>query len=276
MIKAGTGWLFDQLQHHPDFWMPPVKEIRYLGVRSPEMRVISERWRRLKRTSAKSAAKTGLRDDRDYQFLLEAVELSGRGADFYNYSRLFRHKGNLLSGDISPGYCVMSAEAVSQVAANLPQAKVILLVRDPVARAWSGISMLHRHGKFDATLLDSPDHFRAYYEASTNAERRSYPSRVLQRWRQHAPQAQFRYFFFDDLSSNPDATRAAILRYLGADPEKSSGDLSADYNRKANTQKLALPESIKAVLVEHFKDELRACADLFGGPAREWPERYGL
>jgi hypothetical protein len=24
--KAGTGWLFDQLNAHPDFWMPPVKE----------------------------------------------------------------------------------------------------------------------------------------------------------------------------------------------------------------------------------------------------------
>src|SRR5215469_17740999 len=30
MPKAGTGWLYDQLSHHPDFWMPPVKELHYL------------------------------------------------------------------------------------------------------------------------------------------------------------------------------------------------------------------------------------------------------
>ena len=30
MAKAGTGWLFDQLKHHPDFWMPPIKEFGYL------------------------------------------------------------------------------------------------------------------------------------------------------------------------------------------------------------------------------------------------------
>src|SRR5437762_8195064 len=30
MPKAGTAWLHDQLRHHPDFWMPPVKEVNYL------------------------------------------------------------------------------------------------------------------------------------------------------------------------------------------------------------------------------------------------------
>ena len=27
--KGGTRWLYDQLQLHPDFWMPPVKELHY-------------------------------------------------------------------------------------------------------------------------------------------------------------------------------------------------------------------------------------------------------
>jgi hypothetical protein len=37
MQKAGTGWLFDQLQYHPDFWMPPIKEIHYLDRDPPVM-----------------------------------------------------------------------------------------------------------------------------------------------------------------------------------------------------------------------------------------------
>ena len=28
--KAGTSWLYRQLELHPDFWMPPVKELHYL------------------------------------------------------------------------------------------------------------------------------------------------------------------------------------------------------------------------------------------------------
>jgi hypothetical protein len=27
--KAGTSWLYRQLEPHPDFWMPPVKELHY-------------------------------------------------------------------------------------------------------------------------------------------------------------------------------------------------------------------------------------------------------
>jgi hypothetical protein len=31
--KAGTQWLYDQLQHHADFWMPPIKEFHYFDRR---------------------------------------------------------------------------------------------------------------------------------------------------------------------------------------------------------------------------------------------------
>jgi hypothetical protein len=27
--KGGTSWLYQQLQSHPDFWMPPIKELHY-------------------------------------------------------------------------------------------------------------------------------------------------------------------------------------------------------------------------------------------------------
>src|SRR5205809_6538559 len=28
--KAGTSWLYRQLEPHADFWMPPVKELHYM------------------------------------------------------------------------------------------------------------------------------------------------------------------------------------------------------------------------------------------------------
>ncbi len=32
--RAGTRWLYDQSQHHPDFWMPPIKELHYFDARA--------------------------------------------------------------------------------------------------------------------------------------------------------------------------------------------------------------------------------------------------
>ena len=39
MEKAATRWAYDQLRwaDHPDFWMPPVKELRYLYSAVPRM-----------------------------------------------------------------------------------------------------------------------------------------------------------------------------------------------------------------------------------------------
>jgi len=33
---------------------------------------------------------------------------------------------------------------------------------------------------------------------------------------------------------------------------------------------------MKNVLVDFFREELLACAECFGGAAREWPKKYGL
>lgn len=46
MGKAGTGWLYDQCAHHPDFWMPPIKEIHYLDREQPNLRAARRSLRR--------------------------------------------------------------------------------------------------------------------------------------------------------------------------------------------------------------------------------------
>lgn len=276
MIKAGTGWLYDQLKSHPDFWMPPVKELRYLIGDAPKMSVVKKRWRRLENPSGRRALKMRSRDERAYRFVQEASVLSGEALDFKRYASLFRHKRELLSGDISPIYSRLSDEEVVRIAENLPNSKIILLLRDPIARAWSGISMLHRHGKFDVSLLSDAERFRTYYNRSNKAERHSFPSQIVERWRRCAPDMQFRWFFFDDIEMQPDSVRRDILLYLGADPKKTSGELPADHNRKANAGKLVLTKPIKCVLIDHFRGELRACADLLGGHAQNWAAQYGL
>src|SRR5215472_17512260 len=42
--KGGTTWLYQQLDSHPDFWMPPLKELHYFDQLSKDQRSSSERW----------------------------------------------------------------------------------------------------------------------------------------------------------------------------------------------------------------------------------------
>lgn len=279
MPKAGTGWLYDQLEHHPDFWMPPAKEISYLGRKAPKL----ENVRRLLRNSTDNPDKMEKRfkwrrrwDDRDTAFLDYAASLAGRPADLDSYAAMFQFKGRLLTGDITPGYSAMKERRIAEVGRRMPDTRIVFLIRDPVSRAWSQISMAHRRRKFETQVVENTDKFRAFLERFRPTRRLSYPSPIAERWDRVAPKVRLQHFFFDDIVSRPGEVRRDILAFIGADPDKSSGDVDPGHNRKAKAAKLVLREDIKAVLAEFYAEELRACAARFGGHAKTWAANYGV
>jgi hypothetical protein len=105
---------------------------------------------------------------------------------------------------------------------------------------------------------------------------RSYPSAVVARWKRHVHPDRFRVYFFDDLQRNPTKLRRSILHLLGADPDKPSSRVTADYNSWARMEKLLLTDEVRSHLAQFFKKELKACAARLGGPAKNWPDRYGF
>ncbi len=258
--KAGSTWLYQQLDSHPDFWMPPVKELHYFDQLSRVQR----------------AAPPRCRDERDLRFLERLRSLSAESCiDLENYGRLFEPKASLRSGDISPNYSTLSNEVIRQVVGYFPNLKVIFLARDPVERVWSHLSMEVHYRQiepFDVTNID---------EVNRNLFRRgmllrSYPSAVVARWKRYVHPEQFRVYFFDDLQNNPAELRRSILCFLGADPDKPGSRLTADDNSWAKMEKLPLTNRVRSHLAQFFKKELKTCAARLGGPARNWPERYGF
>jgi hypothetical protein len=258
--KGGTTWLYQQLDSHPDFWMPPLKELHYFDQLSRVQRSSSSR----------------CRDERDLRFLESINSLSAKPyIDFEHYARLFAPKGTLLSGDISPNYSTLSNGVIRRIVEYFPRLKVIFLARDPVERVWSHLSMevhYHQIESFDVTNID---------EVNRNVLRRgmllrSYPSVVVARWKRYVHPDRFRIYFFDDLQRNPTELRRSVLDFLGADPDKSGSRVTADYNNWASMEKLPLTDKVQSHLAQFFKKELKTCAALLGGPARDWPARYGF
>ena len=258
--KGGTTWLYQQLDSHPDFWMPPFKELHYFDQLATVQRASSPR----------------CRDERDLRFLESIKSLSAKPyMDLENYARLFEPKGSLLSGDISPNYSTLSNEVIRQVVGYFPTLKVIFLARDPVERVWSHLSMevrYHQIESFDVTDIN---------EVNRNLVRRglllrSYPSAVVARWKRHVHPDRFRIYFFDDLQRNPSELRRSILRFLDADPDNRGSRAMADYNGWIGMEKLPLTDQVRSHLARFFKKELKTCAARLGGPARDWPARYGF
>jgi hypothetical protein len=258
--KAGTTWLFQQLDSHPDFWMPPVKELHYFDQLSRVQR----------------AAHPRCRDERDRRFLERLKSLSAEpGIDLENYGRLFESKASLISGDISPNYSTLSNEVIREILGYFSNLKVIFLARDPVERVWSHLSMAVHYRQiepFDATDIN---------EVNRNLLRRgmrlrSYPSVVVARWKRYIDPERFRVYFFDDLQNNPAELRRSILRFLGGDPDRASKRFSVDHNSWTGMEKLTLTDKVRSHLAQFFKKELKTCAARLGGPAKDWPGRYGF
>jgi len=53
-------------------------------------------------------------------------------------------------------------------------------------------------------------------------------------------------------------------------------DSHPDFNRWARMEKLLLTDKVRSHLAQFFKRELKSCAARLGGPARDWPARYGF
>jgi hypothetical protein len=279
MPKAGTGWLFDQLKNHPDFWLPPVKEVSYLNHGFPRLarssRLLDKKREKLQRASAKKGRRSAVKR-RDLAFLQAATDCSGLARDLSRYASLFQFKDNLKSGDITPSYSLLDANLIEQIAARFPAIRIIFLVRDPIARAWSHICMACRDGSLNIGLMEQPVKFREYLMKRDVLLGSSMATEIVSRWRAAAPSIRFRHFFFDDIVAEPETVRRDILLYLGADPDENIGKLPAGFNRKDGLPKLVMSDDIKTELIDCLGDEVRACAEFFGGPARNWPAIYGL
>lgn len=273
--RAGTGWLYEQLRNHPDFWLPPLKELHYFdrvaaGARDPRPPMGGKYDGRV------SAAGRRGRDERDARFVESLRELSAKpGVDLENYCRLFEPKGSLISGDITPGYSTLDDVLVAQILARLPDLKVIFVARDPVERAWSQLSLAVHHGLIPRFSVNDLDAVTRSLETPVVLER-SYPSRIVTRWRRHVRADSFQIFFYDNLKTDPRGLRRDIIRFLDGDPEKASGQFAPEHNSKANRERLRLTDKARAHVARFFEDELKTCATEFGGPAAEWPKRYGL
>jgi Sulfotransferase family len=258
--KAGTSWLYRQLEPHPDFWMPPVKELHYLD--------------NLNRTKRHRPPRS--KDERDACFLESIKELSMRShIDLDSYGRLFHHKGQLLSGDISPAYSTITDEIIERVVDRFPRMKVVFLARDPVERAWSQLSMGVRLGTINKFDAEDPEQVVCNL-LNPGVLVRSHPSKIVARWKRYVLPENFRVYFFDDLKENPGELRQSILRFLGGDPEKPSGTLKPHQNSDAGREKLRLTAKVRDRMAQFFEQELKACALKLGGRARTWPARYGF
>jgi Sulfotransferase domain len=139
-----------------------------------------------------------------------------------------------ITGEASPYYLFHPA-VPARVAAALPDVRLVALLRDPVARAYSQYQLSVRDGHeqlgFEEALRAEPDRL-AGEEARLAADgayrshahrHQSYASRglyadQLARWHEHVPPERLLVVASEELFADPARTTATVLEFLGLDP----------------------------------------------------------
>ena len=224
--KAGTTWLYRNLQAHPEVWMPPIKEIHYfdekvdleggLVSRIRGDRPADKRWRRqivtLLRRPLGVVSSGELPWDLKY-FL-------GAPNDGW-YASLFEPGLGKTTGEMTPDYAILNKQDVARVHALMPRAKIVFMMRNPIERPWSVANMgLRIRGKSmeDVTI-------KSFLRKARNRRVRRMTDylRAIDTWGSFYPPERIFVGFLEDVHFFPEELLASVYGFLGVDPSAANG-----------------------------------------------------
>jgi hypothetical protein len=247
--KAGTTSLYHYLSQHPQIYMSPIKEPCYFASEfRPE-------------NCAEGIQPAVERNQRDLRKYLDGPmrerRFGGAVTDWEDYQRLFqRVRGQTAIGEASPGY-LWSETAARNIHAKIPDAKILLILRNPADRAFS--QYLHQVAVGGLRLT----FWQQIQACLQNRSRRfslQYP--MLEFGFYHSQLTRFLEFFpvpnvcihlYDDYRADPAATVASVFRFLGVDdaftPDTSQRYLELSVPRLAGVshalRKLGIWQTVK-------------------------------
>lgn len=200
--KCGTTSIYEHMRKHPQVFLPEIKEPEFYSSKPGAGKILY-------------AQNCGS---------LEAYRLQYRGSEAY-----------LASGDFSTGY-LWDPNAPKRIHDVCPEAKIIVMLRDPVVRAHSAYLMLLRDGLdsspsfSEAMRRDKARDDTSWFTAWHYVEAGMYYAQV-KRYIDLFGSDRVLVLMFDDFVKTPLAVLTGIARHIGIDPEPFNAlDLSEVHN----------------------------------------------
>jgi Sulfotransferase family len=224
--KAGTTTLFNLFRAHPQLYLPPGKELPYFA--SPSHSYY----------------------DSPAEFFADAFRDRGPGQLCGTVTPQYLF-GWLLNSQPGQGTTdAVSSETTipSRIHDAYPEARLIAILRDPVARAQSHHRMLtmksHERRPFDLMVeeLLQPDTLsrtRARADVNNSYVVLGEYGRLLQGYLDVFPREQLLVLFHEDLERDPAAVCERAFAFLGVDPDFNPPNLGHRHNEGASRRRFA-------------------------------------
>lgn len=236
--RSGTTWLYELLDNHPDIYM--AKPVK------PEPKFFL--------------------DDRIYEKGLAC------------YAHWFADaKPGQIAGEKSTNY-LESAVCAQRIRSNLPNVKLIFILRDPVERAysnylWSRMNGLETQEFVTALSLESqreqelPSHLRfarpySYYSRGLYAA-------LLAPWFELFPAEQIQCLRFEDIQFCAEELTGVLHRFLGVEERPDDASDLGKINA-AEKAEGGIPLRAKSLLAAAYAEPNLLLADLLGPDFKIW------
>jgi hypothetical protein len=128
-----------------------------------------------------------------------------------------------IKGEASPSYALLPVERIRLIRWLMPEVKIIFLMRDPIARAWSHAKHNYCYREANFTDCTAPfdevgdsqwmDNFTQDWTLAGG----DYLGQ-LRRWLTVFPREQFYIGFYESIVSEPEKLLRDVMEFLGADP----------------------------------------------------------
>ncbi len=243
--RTGTTWLHANLRFHPEILLSRPKEIFFFNrLKTPEH--------------------PKFRSDRlewYLRFFREPAWLAGlkHALCLWRYGRPYRPR---VCGEATASYAALDTDVIGEVVALNPRIKVILMIRDPVERAWS-------HAKKDLARnrgRDVRDVSRAEFERFFRDDYQRRCARYVEQyenWSAHLPPGHVAVYLFDDIGRRPEDLLLEVMAFLGVASDRRY--VSPAARKPVNpTAGEPVPDEYRRLLEDLLREEIRALRERFG------------
>jgi hypothetical protein len=211
--------------------------------------------------------------------------LCGRAVtDWLRYRELFQHAGPALAvGEGSVSY-LSSAVAAGGIHARCPDARILMVLRDPADRLFShytaSVAVGITRARFSDWLVAALEQEQAQRAPIGPVTPGRYGTH-LRRYRNHFPESRIHIAWHEDFVSDPGATLKGIFRFLTVDASwpapitlrRNETRVPRGWFNRPVSQRMTSAERAKAVAV--YASDLGELAALTGRDLSRWLDASG-
>jgi hypothetical protein len=205
-------------------------------------------------------------------------ELYAQGLDWYSRRWFASAPAGALCGEKSTNY-LESAAAARRMAADLPHAKLVFILREPAERAWSNYLWSRMNGMapetFERALDLEEERERRLNPAQRFSRPHAYFSRglyadLLQPWFALFPRDRILCLRYEDIPRRPDALASLLHNFLGLQARpRDADDLGVINAAEAGDE--PIPVATRGLLRARYAAPNRRLAELLGPRFEIWP-----